>query len=179
MGQPNARVGRHELPIRDWPLCGRKSASRPEATRGVPFRTQELLTNNQESRLAASHGYSQDFGLCLGRNVRPACLGRSPPNLPKPGRFFGSITRVKPKEVSFRFDEVVAEKPASVTTLGDLFLISPRDGVPNASWHRDSSLHAPRFRRPSATPGPRDFPFRPGRRDADVAGARRAQIQWV
>lgn len=45
---------------------------------------------------------------------------------------------VKPKEVLFRFDEVVAEKPASVTTLGDLFLISPRNGVPSASWHRDA-----------------------------------------
>jgi hypothetical protein len=45
---------------------------------------------------------------------------------------------VKPKEVLFRFDEVVAERPASVTTLGDLFLISPRDGVPEASWHRDA-----------------------------------------
>ena len=45
---------------------------------------------------------------------------------------------VKPKEVLFRFDEVVAERPASVTTLADLFLISPRDGVPEASWHRDA-----------------------------------------
>ena len=45
---------------------------------------------------------------------------------------------VKPKEVTFRFDEVVAEKPASVTTLADLFLISPRNGVPTASWHRDA-----------------------------------------
>jgi hypothetical protein len=45
---------------------------------------------------------------------------------------------VKPKEVLFRFDEVVAEKPVSVTTLGDLFLISPRNGVPSASWHRDA-----------------------------------------
>jgi hypothetical protein len=45
---------------------------------------------------------------------------------------------VKPKEVLFRFDEVVAERPPSVTTLGDLFLISPRDGVPRASWHRDA-----------------------------------------
>jgi hypothetical protein len=45
---------------------------------------------------------------------------------------------VKPKEVLFRFDEVVAEKPASVTTLGDLFLISPRNGVPSAAWHRDA-----------------------------------------
>jgi hypothetical protein len=43
---------------------------------------------------------------------------------------------VKPKEVIFRFDETVAERPPSVTTLSDLFLISPRDGVPEASWHR-------------------------------------------
>jgi hypothetical protein len=44
---------------------------------------------------------------------------------------------VKPKEVLFHFDEVVSERPAGATTLGDLFLISPRDGVPQASWHRD------------------------------------------
>jgi Big-like domain-containing protein len=43
---------------------------------------------------------------------------------------------VKPKEVIFRFDETVAERPPSATTLSDLFLISPRDGVPEASWHR-------------------------------------------
>jgi Bacterial Ig-like domain len=45
---------------------------------------------------------------------------------------------VKPKQVIFKFDEVVAERPPSVTTLADLFLISPRDGVPDASWHRDA-----------------------------------------
>ncbi len=45
---------------------------------------------------------------------------------------------VKPKEVVFHFDEVIAEKPPSVTTLADLFLISPRDGVPDASWHRST-----------------------------------------
>lgn len=45
---------------------------------------------------------------------------------------------VKPKEVIFRFDEVVSERPQSATTLADLFLISPRDGVPNVSWHRDA-----------------------------------------
>ena len=49
----------------------------------------------------------------------------------------GSVS-VKPKEVIFRFDEVVAERPPSVTTLADLFLISPRDGVPDVSWHRDA-----------------------------------------
>ena len=45
---------------------------------------------------------------------------------------------VRPKEVLFKFDEVVSERPGSVTSLSDLFLISPRDGVPDASWHRDA-----------------------------------------
>lgn len=45
---------------------------------------------------------------------------------------------VKPSEILFRFDEVVSERPAAATTLGDLFLISPRDGAPRASWHRDA-----------------------------------------
>lgn len=45
---------------------------------------------------------------------------------------------VKPKEVLFQFDEVVAERPPSATSLSDLFVISPRDGVPDASWHRDA-----------------------------------------
>jgi len=45
---------------------------------------------------------------------------------------------VKPKELLFRFDEVISERPGSVTSLADLFLISPRDGAPQASWHRDA-----------------------------------------
>jgi hypothetical protein len=45
---------------------------------------------------------------------------------------------VKPSEVVFRFDEVVSERPAGATTLADLFVISPRDGVPKVSWHRDA-----------------------------------------
>jgi hypothetical protein len=45
---------------------------------------------------------------------------------------------VKPREVLFQFDEVVAERPPGVTTLGDLFLISPSNGLPDASWHRDA-----------------------------------------
>jgi hypothetical protein len=51
---------------------------------------------------------------------------------------------VSPKEVIFRFDEVVAERPPSATTLDDLFLISPRDGSPQASWHRDAISVRPR-----------------------------------
>ncbi|HEV7836427.1 MAG TPA: Ig-like domain-containing protein, partial [Gemmatimonadaceae bacterium] len=51
---------------------------------------------------------------------------------------------VTPKDVIFRFDEVVAERPPSVTTLADLFLISPRDGTPNVGWHRDEISVRPR-----------------------------------
>lgn len=45
---------------------------------------------------------------------------------------------VKPKEVVFQFDEVVSERPPAATTLSDLFLISPRNGAPDASWHRSA-----------------------------------------
>ena len=44
---------------------------------------------------------------------------------------------VRPKEILFHFDEVVSERPPSVTSLSNLFLISPRNGAPAASWHRD------------------------------------------
>lgn len=53
-------------------------------------------------------------------------------------------TGVKPKDVVFEFDEVVSERPASATTLADLFLISPRDGTPKVGWHRDAITVRPR-----------------------------------
>lgn len=51
---------------------------------------------------------------------------------------------VSPKEVIFQFDEVVSERPPGATTLDDLFLISPRDGAPNVSWHRSAITVRPR-----------------------------------
>lgn len=51
---------------------------------------------------------------------------------------------VSPKEVIFRFDEVVAERPPAAATLSSLFLISPRDGAPNVSWHRGAIAVRPR-----------------------------------
>jgi hypothetical protein len=51
---------------------------------------------------------------------------------------------VTPREVIFRFDEVVNERPQSVTNLADLFLISPRDGSPRVSWNRDEIAVRPR-----------------------------------
>ncbi|MDQ3672901.1 MAG: Ig-like domain-containing protein [Gemmatimonadota bacterium] len=53
-------------------------------------------------------------------------------------------TNVRPREVIFRFDEVVSERPPSVTNLADLFLISPRDGTPRVSWNRDEIAVRPR-----------------------------------
>jgi hypothetical protein len=46
-------------------------------------------------------------------------------------------TNVKVKSVEFTFDEVVSDRPSgSATALDQIFLISPRDGAPNVSWHR-------------------------------------------
>jgi hypothetical protein len=47
-------------------------------------------------------------------------------------------TNVMPKEVEFRFDEVVSDRPSGATALDQLFLISPRtgSGSANVSWHR-------------------------------------------
>jgi hypothetical protein len=51
---------------------------------------------------------------------------------------------VKRGAAAFRFDEVVSERPAGVTNLGDLFVVSPRQGAPNVSWHRSEIDVKPR-----------------------------------
>jgi hypothetical protein len=46
-------------------------------------------------------------------------------------------TNVKAKAVEIQFDAVVSDKPSSsAAELDQLFLISPRTGTPNVSWHR-------------------------------------------
>lgn len=47
-------------------------------------------------------------------------------------------TNVHPKDVEFRFDEVVSDRPSGATALDQLFLVSPRTGAgsPDVSWHR-------------------------------------------
>jgi len=46
-------------------------------------------------------------------------------------------TNVKVKSVVFQFDEVISDKPAGASvSLDQIFLISPRNGTPIASWHR-------------------------------------------
>ena len=53
-------------------------------------------------------------------------------------------TLVKGNAAVFQFDEVVSERPPAVTTLGDLFVVSPRQGAPNVGWHRSSITVKPR-----------------------------------
>ncbi len=66
------------------------------------------------------------------------------------------ITRIIPdtnrvnyrgRDFTIEFDEVISERPAaSVPTLADLVLVSPRDGQPNVDWHRDALTISPRRR---------------------------------
>src|SRR5215212_378858 len=56
-------------------------------------------------------------------------------------------TGIKPKDVIFRFNEVVSERPSGAASLEGLFLISPREargGAPNVDWHRDEISVRPR-----------------------------------
>ena len=53
---------------------------------------------------------------------------------------------VRPGQIDFHFDEVVAQQALGATDLSKLFLVSPRDGDPDVSWHRQRvtiKLHRP------------------------------------
>ncbi len=51
---------------------------------------------------------------------------------------------ITPREVIFRFDEVVSERPAGAASLDALFLISPREASPVVDWNRDEVAVRPR-----------------------------------
>ncbi|HTE43966.1 MAG TPA: Ig-like domain-containing protein [Gemmatimonadaceae bacterium] len=54
-------------------------------------------------------------------------------------------TNVNVKAVEFRFDEVVSDRPTgSGTGLDQIFLVSPRVGSPEVSWHRSRITVRPR-----------------------------------
>ncbi len=57
-----------------------------------------------------------------------------------------AATGVNLREVEFKFDEVVSDRPsgASATNLDQLFLVSPMDGAPNVGWHRSRITVRPR-----------------------------------
>jgi hypothetical protein len=54
---------------------------------------------------------------------------------------------VKIKQVEFKFDEVVSDRPSGGTAaanLDQIFLVSPRDGAAEVGWHRDRITVKPR-----------------------------------
>jgi hypothetical protein len=67
----------------------------------------------------------------------------APPKLVKVTPDTGRVN-TKPKEVVFRFDETVSERPSGVNTLDALVVLSPSDGVPRVSWHRKAITVRPR-----------------------------------
>jgi len=48
----------------------------------------------------------------------------------------GSVDE-RPREVEFRFDEVVEERPSGAPTLAGLVVVSPYQGEPDVRWHRN------------------------------------------
>ena len=60
----------------------------------------------------------------------PALLGTTPDS--------GAVNVERDREVVFRFDEVVNERPSGVAELRGLVLISPRQGEPRVDWDRTS-----------------------------------------
>ena len=50
----------------------------------------------------------------------------------------------RPDRVEFRFDEVVSERPTGASSLEQLILISPTDGLPRVDWRRRSIAVRPR-----------------------------------
>ncbi len=51
---------------------------------------------------------------------------------------------MRPERVEFRFDEVVSERPSSATSLEQMVLISPSDGLPRVDWRRRTIAVRPR-----------------------------------
>lgn len=53
-------------------------------------------------------------------------------------------TGTTPKEVVFRFNEVVNERPSGASSLNALVLVSPTDGEPRVDWHREEITVRPK-----------------------------------
>jgi hypothetical protein len=53
-------------------------------------------------------------------------------------------TGVTPRDVIFRFNEVVSERPTGAPSLSAMFLISPREGEPRVDWSRNEIAVRPR-----------------------------------
>ncbi len=55
-----------------------------------------------------------------------------------------AAVNMRPDRVEFRFDEVVSERPSGATSLEQMILISPSDGLPRVDWRRRTIAVRPR-----------------------------------
>ena len=79
----------------------------------------------------------------VGGGPRGGPEDHTPPKLVKVTPDTGALNK-RPKEVVFRFDEVVSERPGGANGLDGLVVLSPSDGVPRVSWHRQAITVRPR-----------------------------------
>lgn len=95
--------------------------------------------------VAIASGALVALGGCaeIGRGPPGGPEDHAPPKLVKVTPDTGAL-HVKPKEVVFRFNEVVSERPSGVNGLDALVVLSPSDGVPRVSWHRQAIAIRPR-----------------------------------
>ncbi len=63
------------------------------------------------------------------RHVPPAIVRTAPDT---------NAVNVRRRDFVVDFDEVITERPPSVTSIADLVIVSPRDGSPNVDWNRTS-----------------------------------------
>lgn len=83
-------------------------------------------------------------GACASPGVPPGGpIDTDAPKLlavaPESGR-----VNITPPAAIFRFDEIVNERPLGAPTLGDLFVVSPQDGVPEVDWGKREIAVKPR-----------------------------------
>ena len=89
------------------------------------------------ARVAGVLGYAT-VAACASMETPPGGPpDAAPPALVRITPDTGAVN-ARPRAVVFRFDEVVSERPRSVTTLHDLFIISPTTGAPDVDWERDA-----------------------------------------
>jgi hypothetical protein len=86
--------------------------------------------------------------IILGSCASPGLPPGGPPDAAAP-RLLGVAPEsgrvgISPRAVVFSFDEVVAERPAGVPSLADLFTISPQNGTPEVDWDRSEVAVRPR-----------------------------------
>lgn len=85
------------------------------------------------------------LGACARPGVPPGGPERHTPPMITRIRPDTNAVNVRGDEMVVEFDEVISERPGgAASTLGDLVLISPRNGAPVVDWHRSSITIRPR-----------------------------------